>query len=75
MDTHPMVRPVWRLPERSERKELAFSSPLLYKAPVSNAKVAELADAQDSGSCVPWDVGVRLPPFAHPHPRMGFFFI
>ena len=30
----------------------------------SRAKVAELVDAQDSGSCVRKDVGVRVPPFA-----------
>ncbi len=31
------------------------------------AKVAELADAQDSGSCGVTPVGVRLPPFALAH--------
>lgn len=32
-----------------------------------HAKVAELADAQDSGSCGVTPVGVQLPPFALPH--------
>ena len=36
--------------------------------PVEHAKVAELVDAQDSGSCVRKDVGVRVPPFAPPPP-------
>ncbi len=36
--------------------ELTFSKSL--------ARVAELADAQDSGSCVRKDVGVQIPPRA-----------
>ncbi len=33
--------------------------------PTLHARVAELADAQDSGSCVRKDVRVQIPPRAH----------
>ena len=51
---------VWRvrgLPERSARRYDFFPG-----------RVAELADAQDSGSCVRKNVGVQVPPRPPPSP-------
>ena len=43
-----------------ERDPLALAIPS-----GSLGRVAELADAEDSGSCVRKDVGVQVPPLAH----------
>ena len=47
---------------KPRRDSLACSA--AYRYPERHAKVAELADAQDSGSCGVTPVGVQVPPFA-----------
>ena len=51
--------PEWNL-GRWERSQ--YWKPLENRTGNRDGRVAELADAQDLKSCVPWDVRVRVPP-------------
>jgi hypothetical protein len=61
-------RHVYRHSEPEQQSRCARSKPLRYNRLAYKAEVAELADAQDLGSCGREAVGVQLPPSA---PRDG----
>ena len=59
--------PLAMLPMRTPR-----DGPCGWYAHLAHARVAELADAQDSGSCARKGVGVQVPPRARFFTRFGF---